>query len=366
MKNISVVILAAGSGSRFKADVPKCLCPIGSETVISRQIRQINTYISGARINVVTGWNGEWVKKYCESLDPNIRTYFNSKYKEDKNIYSCLVGLSDVSGDALILEGDCVFSDEAFEKIGASLESTKDGSTLFLGAQARSGETNGTVEASESGSFVRYAIGKKESVENSYNMTGATRISSKLINVFKADLKSSSSLSLEQYYFDPMVRFNQKYNIGVDILGAGCYTFNTKEAYTLLCSQLDCKLNIQLFEVSRLKHIEDYSRDAVASLTEKIRLEGIWNRPICIDPQGLVMDGQHRMEVAINLGLKKVPAAIFEYKNVPIYSLRENYDFTCKDVIKRSISGNIYPYKTVKHIFDEDSLICNYMLEELK
>ena len=34
------------------------------------------------------------------------------------------------------------------------------------------------------------------------------------------------------------------------------------------------------------------------------------------------MDGQHRMEAAKIIGLKKVPCILYDYKKVDIYSLR--------------------------------------------
>ncbi|HIL27231.1 MAG TPA: hypothetical protein EYG21_07610 [Nitrospinaceae bacterium] len=171
---------------------------------------------------------------------------------------------------------------------------------------------------------------------------------------------------MNEYYFEPLVRSGEKYNVYTEVLGDECYTFNTKEAYLSVCEELGCNPKVELFEVSKLKHIEDYNRDAVIALTDKIRAEGRWIRPLCVNKEGLVMDGQHRMEVAKNLGLSKVPVIIYNYNQVPIYSLRDDYSFSYRDVVRRVGENNIYPYKTVKHVFNEDDLRCDYILEDLR
>ena len=123
---------------------------------------------------------------------------------------------------------------------------------------------------------------------------------------------------------------------------------------------------IELFSVNKLKHIEDYSRDRVTWLKSKILEEKVWDTPICVTPDGLVMDGQHRMEVSKSLGLSKVPAIVFNYEDVKIYSLREDEVVSVPMVIEKAESKNIYPYKTVKHIFPIEIPKCNFKIEELK
>ena len=60
--------------------------------------------------------------------------------------------------------------------------------------------------------------------------------------------------------------------------------------------------------VDQLKHIEDFGRKRVDWLKNKILSEGIWTVPLKIEKKNfLVMDGQHRMEVAKLLNLKCVP-----------------------------------------------------------
>jgi len=102
----------------------------------------------------------------------------------------------------------------------------------------------------------------------------------------------------------------------------------------------------------RLRHIEGFSLKKVQQLKNKILGEQRWTKPLCIERgHFLVMDGQHRMEVARELGLRHVPCLLFTYEEVEFWSLRRNCKVTKRLVITKGLSGNIYPYKTVKHRF---------------
>lgn len=126
--------------------------------------------------------------------------------------------------------------------------------------------------------------------------------------------------------------------------------------------------DITLIEVCKLRHIEDYGRKRVAWLKEKIINENNWTVPLKIETNNyLIMDGQHRMEVAKLLNLKYVPCLLYSYEEVDVWSLRESHVVTAKSVIERALAGNIYPYKTAKHAFPDGSDTgCSYTLDQLQ
>ena len=79
------------------------------------------------------------------------------------------------------------------------------------------------------------------------------------------------------------------------------------------------------------------------------------------------MDGQHRMEVAKEIGLSVVPCLVYSYEEVEVWSLRKNYEVNAELIIERVLNNNIYPYKTAKHAFPDGSdLTCEFTLDELK
>jgi L-serine kinase (ADP) len=126
------------------------------------------------------------------------------------------------------------------------------------------------------------------------------------------------------------------------------------------------KVVVEMVETIRLRHIEGYSAKRVSWLHDKILKEGIWTVPLALDQEhNLVLDGQHRMEVALSIGLKRVPAVKYDYSSVKVWSLRKNYEFDWARVVDTVLSGTIYPYKTVKHEFGPSSPSCNHPLDEL-
>ena len=124
---------------------------------------------------------------------------------------------------------------------------------------------------------------------------------------------------------------------------------------------------IELIDVQQLKHIENFSRKKVLWLRDKILNDGVWTIPIKIEStKCLVLDGQHRMEVAKMIGLSRIPSIKYNYVDVEIWSLRKNHVVSHEMVMDRSLKGDIYPYKTVKHRFPfGGDTRCAYTLESL-
>lgn len=126
-------------------------------------------------------------------------------------------------------------------------------------------------------------------------------------------------------------------------------------------------MHIEMVDVDSLRHIEGFSTKRVQWLRDKIVREGVWSKPVALDADhGLVLDGQHRMEVAKALGLRRIPAIRYDYSAVKVWSLRPGkYDFTWETVVQRALAGDIYPYKTVKHEFPLPLPDCQFSLGEL-
>ena len=126
-------------------------------------------------------------------------------------------------------------------------------------------------------------------------------------------------------------------------------------------------MKIDLVDVSGLKHIEGFSQKRVEWLRDKIVKANVWKKPIALDSKhGLVLDGQHRLEVALSLGLGIVPAICFPYEELEVWSLRPTtHEVTWQLVVQRALSDQIYPYKTVKHSFPTPFPSCSYSLKRL-
>ena len=104
--------------------------------------------------------------------------------------------------------------------------------------------------------------------------------------------------------------------------------------------------------VSELKPIEGYIAERVDELFEKISVSRIWTTPLVIDNQhGLIMDGHHRHQVSIRLGLVYVPVIAWNYDRVDVWSLRDTEVVTVRKILENYSHGVIYPNKTAKHDF---------------
>lgn len=113
LTDISIIIPVAGLGKRMKAYGPKAAISISKQdTVLTRQIKILNTFFPKANIIVVCGFQKE---KIYELLDDNIKCVENKKYKESNICLSIKIGLNFLKNKKLlIINGDLVFSDEIF------------------------------------------------------------------------------------------------------------------------------------------------------------------------------------------------------------------------------------------------------------
>jgi len=125
---------------------------------------------------------------------------------------------------------------------------------------------------------------------------------------------------------------------------------------------------MRLIKLELLKPIEGHSKIRVKNMAHKIKESGIWQRPISVEGENmLILDGHHRFEVAKILHLSHLPCEFFFYSdpNLKVWSLRDDCEVSKDLVIERSLAGNIYPYKTAKHGFPRAVNKCLLPLESL-
>ena len=128
--------------------------------------------------------------------------------------------------------------------------------------------------------------------------------------------------------------------------------------------------NYQIFfaKVNHLKPLEGFISTRADDLYKEISMSGIWTTPLVIDNEhGLIMDGHHRHQVAMRLGLIYVPVVAWNYNQVDVWSLRDTEEVTVKRILQNYKDGIMYPNKTAKHGFPfsiESNLEIN--IDELK
>jgi ParB-like chromosome segregation protein Spo0J len=106
----------------------------------------------------------------------------------------------------------------------------------------------------------------------------------------------------------------------------------------------------------------------VKKLAQAIFGSGVWTHPIPVCVQsGLVMDGNHRLEAARYLGLKRVPVVPLSYESrrVRVRNRRDGapFDLSRLDTVIRS--GARLPYKTTRHEFEPSLPVTDITLDVL-
>jgi len=109
------VLLSAGQGSRLlplTKKQPKCLIEIAGRTMLGWQVEALR--LAGVtEIVVVTGFCEESVRQHLDTLRRpglSLRTRYNPFYKAADNLASCWVVRDEFDCNALLINGDTLFS----------------------------------------------------------------------------------------------------------------------------------------------------------------------------------------------------------------------------------------------------------------
>lgn len=116
---MKVVVLAAGGSSRmmsYAADVPSCLLPFGSETLLSRILSQLaNCKVLRDDIAVVVGCGAESIE-----IPEGVRVVENKRYAETDNAYSLLLAMNSMSCTSegiLVIDANVVMDVSSLEMV---------------------------------------------------------------------------------------------------------------------------------------------------------------------------------------------------------------------------------------------------------
>ena len=93
----------------------------------------------------------------------------------------------------------------------------------------------------------------------------------------------------------------------------------------------------------------------VTLLRESIARAGQWLEPIIVErSQGIVMDGNHRFNAALQLGLKRVPCIQLDYADprVCVWHWRTGQASDVARIFSTIARGEILAYKTTRHAFE--------------
>ena len=372
----TAVILTAGKGERMMPltrEIPKGLLDFGGITILRKTIYQLLSN-NITNIIVVAGYMEKKVTEELKNIKKgNITIIINKKFNEDQNIYSLSLAINKITSEFLIIEADTVFDDDLIEYISG--DNFNNRSVWFTKGKFAASQYGGILKSDKNKNILDIRIVPE--YLNKYNcykkLTGIMRVGMKEIEKFKTLIGQHVIHSIQEYYLVPWIEnISSLPAIEADISNYDFATFNTPEEYFDVVNHRSFlskyKHNgIHLIETKKLKHIEDFSRNKVKKLVSKILNEGMWTSPICVERNHwLVLDGQHRFEVAKELGIKYIPAMLFNYSEIRYWPLRDNYTVSIEIICDKSLSGDIFPFKSVKHDFNTKILSCKYPIDNLR
>jgi len=112
---------------------------------------------------------------------------------------------------------------------------------------------------------------------------------------------------------------------------------------------------MQLVELNKLKPHEEIDPINLDLVTSKIMDDGFWFIPIIVDKgTGIIMDGHHRYNFALQSGFSVIPCYQLSYSSekVKVFDWRSGAPFPNERIIEKVNAGLIFPPKTTRHVFD--------------
>lgn len=369
-----VIILAAGRSRRMEQlsrREPKCLLPYKGERVLERLVRQIKE--NGVEhIYITTGYCASKIEAIFKD-DPVVETTENKYYEEDVNILSMSMAISRVSGPVVIFEADTIMEDALVRYVlGSDFEGK---SVWFTRGQFNASQYGGILKSDKYGKItdIRIVSAYAEKFRSYSKLSGLMRVGGGEIELFKALVNKYARTTIKQYFLNAWIeniRLLTGYEAGIEHYRF--FTFNKpEEYYQVQNTDIDAKQTapeVELVDVASLRGIEANDPERATALQAKIEAEGYWTLPIIVTRKGhLVLDGQHRMEVARRMGLRHVPAIVVDYDDVQVWTLRKEIKVSPRAVEKKVLKEqSMYPYKTVKHKFPFDIPAIAFQLNQLK
>lgn len=233
------VVLAAGQGSRLMpltAECPKSMLEVAGEPLLLRTLRQLE----GAgfeSISVVVGYRGDSIVRAMRPRFPRARVIDNTRFAEDVNILSLLLGLAESDAPTLVVEADVAFDDRAMPRVSAACDEE---SVWFTHGAFQPHQLGGILKTDASGRVLdlRYTPRFETAYAGYKKLLGLLYVGSAQMPGFRRRLEEAARRSAQQYYMMPWVEHLPELACReVDLAPIPAFSFNTVEEYAR-CQEL--------------------------------------------------------------------------------------------------------------------------------
>lgn len=126
---------------------------------------------------------------------------------------------------------------------------------------------------------------------------------------------------------------------------------------------------IQIIPIKKLKPHEKTNRINLKKIKCRLCEEGQLINPVIVDRDNLIiLDGHHRVSALAELGYKKIAAYLVDYSSerIKVLPRRSNIKISKEIIIKKAQAGEVFPYKTSKHLIPNRPKNINTPLYSLK
>ena len=123
LKVDTVVICAAGLGSRLGLDMPKCMVKIGNHPLIYYLLEVLKDV---KNIRMVVGFKEEEVIQYVKSIRDDVLFIRNKHYMSTTNAYSLYLGSHDLNSPFMNIDGDMYLTRENFNLFCSQIRENED------------------------------------------------------------------------------------------------------------------------------------------------------------------------------------------------------------------------------------------------
>jgi len=108
----------------------------------------------------------------------------------------------------------------------------------------------------------------------------------------------------------------------------------------------------RLLPLERLRGHEEHDPEKVDELVDELRRTGLFVDPIWVAKDSwVILNGHHRVEALRRLGLKRIPASVFDYhgEHVDLDRWSPGPPIEKAEVVHRAHHGRPFPPKTTRH-----------------
>jgi hypothetical protein len=118
-------------------------------------------------------------------------------------------------------------------------------------------------------------------------------------------------------------------------------------------------MDVELVSITWLKPHEEVKPKNVDILHEMTLRWNAYTKPLLVDrDSGTILDGHHRYEVGLRIGLSRVPVILVDYLDddgieVDVWPSSGRESLNKQEIIEMGLSGDVFPPKTSRHRFSD-------------